>query len=264
MGKHKTWEELELKNDFLFAKVMRNPELCKEMLETLLELKIDRIEYPEEQKTIDITNDARSVRLDIYVQDDKNTVYNVEIQTTDTLDLPKRSRYYQGMIDLNLIEKGEYFKKLNTSYVIFICTFDPFKKGLSKYTFKNMCMEDKDTQLNDGTVKMFFNTKSSKNDISKEAKSFLDYVDGKESDDEFVKKLKKEVEKIKGNEEWRREYMTLMMRDQENLEKGRMESAKVIARNLIMNGVDDAVVIQSTGLSQEEFEEIKKTMSCSE
>jgi len=77
---------------------------------------------------------------------------------------------------------------------------------------------------------------------------------------EFVKKLKKEVVKIKGNEEWRREYMTLMMRDQENLEKGRMESTKVIARNLIINGVDDAVVIQSTGLLQEEFEEIKKSV----
>jgi len=58
--------------------------------------------------------------------------------------------------------------------------------------------------------------------------------------------------------------MTLMMRDQEYLEKGRIESAKVIARNLIINGVDDTVIIQSTGLSQEEFEEIKKTMSCSE
>lgn len=42
------WENLKISNDFMFAKVMRNPELCKEMLERLLEITIDYIEYPEE------------------------------------------------------------------------------------------------------------------------------------------------------------------------------------------------------------------------
>ena len=61
--------------------------------------------------------DARSVRLDVYIKDNKNTIYNVEMQTTNPRNLPKRSRYYQGMIDLNLIEKGENFNKLNKSYM---------------------------------------------------------------------------------------------------------------------------------------------------
>ena len=42
------WEELSISNDFLFGKVMQNPELCKELLQRILpDLKIDRIEYPE-------------------------------------------------------------------------------------------------------------------------------------------------------------------------------------------------------------------------
>ena len=46
--------------------MMRNEVICKGLVETLLGFKIDRIEYPEEQKSIDIAMDAKSVRLDVY------------------------------------------------------------------------------------------------------------------------------------------------------------------------------------------------------
>lgn len=77
---------------------MKNKALCKELLEIILEVKIRDITYPEEQKTIKIIRDARSIRLDVYVEDDQNTVYNVEMQTTNPGNLPKRTRYYQGLI----------------------------------------------------------------------------------------------------------------------------------------------------------------------
>ncbi len=41
-----------------------------------------------------------------------NSVYDIEMQTTLQKDLGKRTRYYQGMIDLNLIEKGAKYSKL--------------------------------------------------------------------------------------------------------------------------------------------------------
>lgn len=70
-----TWEELGISNDFLFGKVMQNPELCKELLQRILpDLQIDHVEYPELQKSIDVDRDARSVRLDVYVKDDKGVV----------------------------------------------------------------------------------------------------------------------------------------------------------------------------------------------
>lgn len=44
--KQTKWEDLSISNDFLFGKVMQNPELCKELLQRILpDLKIDRIEY---------------------------------------------------------------------------------------------------------------------------------------------------------------------------------------------------------------------------
>lgn len=75
-----SWENLGISNDFLFGKVMQNPRLCKGLLQRILpDLEIDRIEYPELQKAIKPDADAKSVRLDLYVKDDKNVVYNVEL-----------------------------------------------------------------------------------------------------------------------------------------------------------------------------------------
>ena len=93
--KQTTWEELSISNDFLFGKVMQNPELCKELLQRILpDLNIERIEYPELQKSINMDMDARSVRLDMYVKDEKEVVYDIEMQVSHTKELPKRSRYY--------------------------------------------------------------------------------------------------------------------------------------------------------------------------
>ena len=102
------WEELGLSNDFLFGKIMRDPEICKGVLQRILpQLSIERIEYPELQKEIKEDIDARSVRLDVYVRDDRDTVYNIEMQTVNTKELPKRSRYYQSMMDLQLLDHGK-------------------------------------------------------------------------------------------------------------------------------------------------------------
>ena len=69
----------------------------------------------------DIISDGKGVRLDVYLEDDANTVFDIEMQTATKKNLPKRTRYYQGMIDLNLIEKGSGYEELKRSYIIFIC-----------------------------------------------------------------------------------------------------------------------------------------------
>ena len=43
---------------------------------------------------------------------------------------------------------------------------------------------------------------------------------GKALEDDFIKRLEEAVEQARKNREWRHEYMTLLMRDQENIEKG--------------------------------------------
>ncbi len=220
----KKWEELEITDDFLFGKVMRNPELCKRTIEAILNIEVDRIDYLEEQKTIDMSLDAKSVRLDVYVKDGNNTVYNIEMQPVKRDNLPKRSRYYQGMIDLELIEKGEYYSKLNRSYVIFICNFDLFGKNRCIYTFENRCIEDTEIALGDETLKVFLNSKGDAANLNSNLKAFLAYVNQKrKTENDFIMMLDREVKKAKANLEWRREYMTLYIKYQEKMEEGRQE-----------------------------------------
>ena len=217
----KRWEALGISNDFLFGKVMRDPELCKELLQRIFpDMKIDRVEFPTVQKTIRVDADAKSIRLDLYVVDDVGAVYDIEMQAADTKELPKRTRYYQSVMDLEMIDKGEPYTRLKKSFIIFICPFDLFGEGRHVYTFRNCCMEDRKLLLGDDTAKIFLNAKGTKKDVSKELREFLNYVDGKKSKDSFVVKLDEAVKRAKQNREWRHEYMTLLMRDQEKFEQG--------------------------------------------
>ena len=244
MEKHMTnataWEELQISNDFIFGKIMQDPKLCKGLLQRILPgLKIDRIEYPETQKAIRPDIDAKSVRLDVYVEDGKGTVYDIEMQVGTSKELPKRTRYYQSLLDMQMIDKGEPYKKLKPSYIIFICPFDQFGMGRHIYTFENICKEDKSVLLNDGTTKIFLNAKGTMDDVSPELKAFLDYVAGKKPADPFVDELEEAVKNARKNREWRHEYMTLLMRDQENIEIGREEGMEIgTAKGIIETGLD--------------------------
>ena len=136
----KRYKELCFTDNFMFCKVVaNNPELCRHMLELILGKAIRRVNIKAEEKVIDITPEAKSIRMDVYLDDDENTVYDLEMQTSAKKNLPKRLRYYQGVIDLNLIEKGDDYDQLPETVIVFICTFDYFGKGLPFYVFENRC-----------------------------------------------------------------------------------------------------------------------------
>ena len=115
----KSVKELNLEDDFLFAKVMTDESICKIVLEKILAIEIKEIKMPEEQKVINILSENKGIRLDIYVNDDQNMVYNIEMQKGRDTELAKRSRYYQGNIDINMITKGSKYFELHKSFIIF-------------------------------------------------------------------------------------------------------------------------------------------------
>lgn len=156
------------------------------------------------------------------------------MQVSDTKELPKRSRYYQGMIDLQLVDAGQHYKKLNKSYIIFICPFDLYGKGRHIYTFENICKEDNSIPMGDEAIKIFLNADGTMDDVSRELKAFLDYVAGQKPEDSYVEKLEEAVQAAKKNREWRHEYMTLLMRDQENVEKGEERGEERLATLILL------------------------------
>lgn len=255
----KAFEKLQIKDDFMFSVIMRNPRFCKPFLERILNIKISCIEYPKSQETIDISADAKSVRLDIYVEDGKETVYNIEMQTTENRNLPKRTRYYQGMIDLNILEKGENYRDLKRSFVIFVCTFDLFGEGRHIYTFENRCIQNPELSLLDGTTKIILNTKGIMDDVTPEMKRLLDFIDGKEPEDDFTRELDEAVQSVRKNEKWRLDYMTLQMNYQEKYEQGIEQGNKQAALRMIEAGkLSYEEIAMYSGLTLEQVLELQK------
>lgn len=199
---------------------------------------------PEDQKIIDLLLESKGIRLDIYVKDENNTVYNVEMQRGSHKNLPKRLRYYQGSIDLDSISKGENYNKLARSYIIFICTFDLFKKGRHKYTFESICIEDNSIKLNDESQKIILNTKGCMNNLDEEILEFLKYVEYSNEDTvkntkgTLVKHIHERVKKVKNDASMEVEFMTLLERDREKIEEGREEGIKLTKKvlKLFSNG----------------------------
>ena len=211
MERIKSWEELTIQDNFLFQRLMQlRPDLCQELLELILGVRIVELHNPESEKSISEAYNNKSIRLDVYAIDANGTIYDIEMQTSNKQedDLAKRTRYYQGLIDLNILTKGAKYEALKKSYIIFICTFDYFKKGRSIYTFQNLCVEDSSLPLQDDSYKIFLNTTSIGNDVSEDLKHFLDYVAGHKPQGIFTNKIAEAVDKLKEHKETRVDYMT--------------------------------------------------------
>ena len=223
----------DITDDFVFGKVMQKEANCIELLECLTGNKIDSVSTIISQKAVRVTNDSKGVRYDIYVEDNKNVMYDAEMQrlTENTVDrnLPKRSRFYQGMMDLNILEKGQDYNKLKQSYVIFICIFDPFGEGLSCYEFENTCKYDKKLTLGDERKILFFNTKGTNINVSESVANLLNYIERKQISDDFTRRLDDEVAMVRENKEWMVEYMKTLVHDMDVRNEGRAEGrAEVI------------------------------------
>ena len=226
--KYKTYKELSFTDDFLFCNIMQNNlDICKELVELLLDRKVGKVAYSETQKSIDLALEQKGVRLDVYFEDDFSTAYNIEMQTSNTGNLPKRSRYYQGTVDLNMISSGAGYDELKQSYIIFINTFDLFGKGFPKYTFENICQESSDLHLDDGTVKVFINAKSTIPGMSPELQGFLRYLCGGNPDTPLTDRIQNEVVKSRNNVRWERVYMLLEEKYKAYFAEGRAEGREL-------------------------------------
>ena len=253
--KFKSYETLDFTDDFLFSKILSTDlDLTKELLEIILNKEIREVRLAEAEKAMKLTPLARGVRLDVYVKDEDNVVYDVEMQTTSPKDLGKRARYYQGIIDLNMIEAGMRFSDLDRSFVIFILKHAPkgIPKNLPVYTFRSRCDEDPEVVLNDDAVKVFVNAEGPLDGLSDGLKHFLQFIRDQSPRDEFTEKLDGRVKRAREFKDWREEYMTLGMKYQEYFESGKeagFESGYESGQKAIINSALDS------GMTPSEIEE---------
>ena len=213
---------------------MSRKRICKHLLEELLQIEIADINYLEAEKTLEPEYTSRGIRLDIIVADDKNTHNNLEMQVKnnknpdrDTYVLPKRSRYYQALLDIDLLQKGQPYDLLPPTFIIFICVFDFFEKGNYVYTFKKRCLENFELELPDEATTMILNTKGTHGDISKDIKSFYDYVNNHIVTTDFTKQIDDEISYLKLDTKVRREFMLMEARLLDERREGIAEGKEI-------------------------------------
>ena len=267
---HKRFDDLTIADDFMFCKVMQDEGICKEFLEMVLANEIGKIAYLSPQNTVAAGIEAKSVRLDILVKDEAGKSYDIEMQVTNEHHLPKRMRYYQAAIDIAFLDKGSHYKTLNDSYLIFVCLFDAIGNGKPLYTFENICIEDGQTPLRDGTKKVIINAEAFSKAENKELKGFLEYVKTGTVNTEYTGRIETMIQAVKQNEQARREYRFMSGFEMDAREEGRSEGiqqgirqgfadgayqkALQDAANFKRLGVSIDIIAQATGLSKEEVE----------
>ena len=268
----KKYEELTFSDDFMYEKVTRDLKLTKRLMEIATGEDIEILQYAENQKTLIALMEGKDVRLDSYILDEKGIVYDAEMQNHSSEDrltdsqLPKRSRYYQGMIDTNILLGGSRYQELKKSYIVFFCTFDPFGKGLKRYTFENQCLELPGFKLNDDSIKIFFNSKGKDSDspITKEQDNFLRYLENGEITDDFTQQLENAVDEVRENKKWRAEYMHTLVHEQDirdegiaiGIPLGRLE----MIQNALKNGSSPEEISRVMGITPEEVAEAQRQM----
>ncbi len=228
-------------DDYMFAQVMRNTDNLKPLLECILGFKIINIRLIEPLRTEKEGYDSKSIRLDLYVEDENHIVYNVEVQTSNKRNLQKRMRYYQSVLDVSILAPGVNYKNLKNTYVIFICNYDPFDRDLYIYTFENMCQEEPDLPFGDGTKKVVLNTNGKIGEIGEELLEVISYLNDGSISGEYSKSLEKAVNDIKSNEERRLEYMNMAIHDMEIKEEAYEQGLELGIEQGIEKGIEQGI-----------------------
>ena len=256
----KRFEDLTLQDDFMFCKVMQNEGLCKTLIEMILFDTIGKITYISVQHSINTYEQAKSVRFDVLVQTENGKFYDVEMQVSNERNIPKRMRFYQAAIDISFLDKGNFYNDLNESFIIFICLFDAIGKNKPVYTFENLCIEDKNISLQDGTKKVIINAEAFKDTENKELKEFLEYLKTGKAKSEFTRRIEEMIQTVKQNEQARQEYRLMSTFEMDARYKGFSEGLKQksieTAKLMKLKNFDTALIKEITGLPESEIERL--------
>lgn len=234
--------KLTLSDSAMFERVMSNKKICKKMVETILNIELDHIEFHNTEQALTPRLGRKGVRLDAYLKDGK-AVYDIEMQSYYIVNLERRFRYYQSAIDTSILSKGEDYRKLPESYIIFICTQDPFGADLPRYDIERTCVEDSRAEIQCGSHWVVLNAQSYQKEANESLRKLLEYIDkGDANSDPFVQNIAAEVEKANEDRKWVNEVFVGLTD---------MEDAEIRARWLHEEG-------QKEGLAKGRAEGIKE------
>ena len=217
----KPLKEMNLTDDFLFDVATAELENCKTIIELSTGLRLKSLKWKEGQKVIHNIPGKRGIRMDFVAESEDGRVFDVEMQNRKEGNIPKRTRFYQALMDAPMLKSGEKgFDKLKPLFIIVICDYDPYGMKKYCYTFESRCKEQPDLLLGDEVTKLFLSTKGENGDeVSKELVDFLHYITESnehglpEECDERLRRLHESIQEIKTSTSVEVEYMKMEERE---------------------------------------------------
>ena len=250
MHKQRTFrplDDLNLIDDFLFQEMLLQEndgeEFCRILLSTILGKSIRKVRILPQKNISGIHPARHGIRMDAYIQDVSDEsplpgasrvdakvipdIYDIEPnKRCEKSQLPKRMRYYHGLIDTQLLASGTHYDMLPSVVIIVILPYDPFGKNRMIYTIQNQCAEDSSLSYDDGAKKIFLYTKGTDGCTSQALRDMLKYLENTTTTNvtnQDISTIHQLVEKVKRRKEVSINYMKSWEIDEMNREEGRME-----------------------------------------
>lgn len=266
----KPLEELSMMNSFLFGEATESIEgatlIAGAIIRRSTGYSPKNLIIESEKQLKGISLSTRGIRLDILAteKDGEKTlrICDIEPNNYKIKNIPKRSRFYQSLMDSKLIPPNTDFDELPDSLSIWILPYDPFGDDRMLYTVKNIVVENNHLVYNDGVTKLFLYTKGTKGG-SKELKELLTFMENTVAEnavDEELENIQKIVDNVKSRTDVKEHYMTLQeMIDYEKkdsydigIELGRSEGIELGRSEGIELGRSEGI-IQGTILACKSF-----------
>lgn len=250
----KKWEKAGFKDSVIFAWVVsENKDICLEILQIILpELNITRIVEIRSEDTRKDSRVLRGVRFDVYVEDDKGRMYDIEMQVNNNHDLGKRLSYYQSNLVRQSLTEGQSFLEKVDTYVIFICDYDFGGSGLPRYTTR-LILDENGKTIDTGEHNVILNAKAKDfAGVSEKLKAFLEYVNSSLITSDLTQRIETSVKNLKKSVERKGSYMTyeqeMLTREyyarKEGREEGKKDLLEKSIKKLSKQGHDKAKIVE--------------------
>ncbi len=277
----KSIRELDLLDDFLFTEATMDERTANLLLRLIIErstgLKVGRLIIRTQRVVNGVDTDYHGMRMDVTVEEleeEEDTIiqfFDIEPNNVQRVHLPKRSRFYQALADVKLLETGVDYDRLPNMWTIWILPYDPFGKNQMVYTVKNRVEEFPEVEYNDGVIKLFLYT-GGKEGGSEALKMLLRYIESSKIEnavDEELKELHTNVERLKSNAKIGVKYMQMQEVIKYRVEEALEEASEELARRVterVTEEVTERVTEEVTERVTEEVtervtEEVEKTMA---
>ena len=288
---------LPLSNDYVFKRIFGkggNERILKSLLEAILEIKIQKIEIKNSEIPKESIKEKLSI-LDIKAEINEKIMLDIEMQVGNTTAIDKRLVVYSSKLVAGDIKVSEKYPDAKNTIVICITTDNILKRNaylsVAKLKFEktqekryaDMGYEKEDEYLTDMIsyyiieLTKFKENKPRTGDL---LEKWLLVIGG---DEEMMKKCKKEEGEIKeaieqleemSADEKEREIYEIRERSrlvyntemyearrkglEEGEKIGELKKSKEIAKRLLEKDVEIEIIVETTGLTKEEIEKLKK------